>query len=493
MGSSWISGPQFTDNYGARRAPSPWKLIEKYKSLVYAMASRNEKGVCRVPLRLYADASRDPGSKIRAACNPSRITRSTFQHLFRTGMVSAGSVDKVAEVRNHPFLDLLDKPDPYGYFNRNALISLIVRYNDIVGSAYLCPEGQGWGDRATKSGKKGIPEYLWVLYSQYVQANRMVASPLINSFAYFKDTIPFDQVIWFRQTISLTDPYGSGYSPTYASDMYSDLEDKFVTLQDQILGMGPMPRVVATAKDSMMPPGRDEAIAFKQDMNRKQAGGNAGGLYVNTGAWDFTPMTYSPTDLSGMDLSEYDMYRMASIFDQPPTYYTVDTNLANLQAADEQHAKMGIEPRCTRISGTLTDFARMSDPRLFFAFDSCLREDEQQKAAIIDMALKNGSITINQANQESQWPPAEWGDEPWMAGTLVQPSMAMERHEQGLKQGEQAIESGEQADEIGADAHEHGKKMDKAQLEQDAKAKEDRLLAEVESLTRAIRKELDAG
>jgi len=275
--------------------------------------------------------------------------------------------------------------------------------------------------------------------------------------------------------------------------MYSDLEDKFVTLQDQILGLGPMPRVVATAKDAMMPPGKEEAIAFKQDMRSRQSGGAAGGLYVNTGAWDFTPMTYSPTDLSGMDLSEYDMYRMASIFDQPPTYYTVDTNLANLQAADEQHAKMGIEPRCVRIAGTLTDFVKMFDPRLFFAFDSCLREDEQQKAAIIDMALKNGSITINQANMESQWPPAPYGDEPWIPGTLVQPSMAMELHEQGMEQQKQALESGVQGDEIAADAHEHGKEMDKKQLAIEAKKKEERLLAEIESLTRAMRAEINAA
>ncbi len=486
MGTSWISGPQFTDNYGARRAPSPWQLIEKYKSLVFAMVSRNEKGVCRVPLRLYYDGGKDPGGTVGRLCNPGRITRSTFQHLFRAGLVSNGSVDKVQEVRTHPVLDRLDRPDPYGYFNRNALLSLISRYNDTVGSAYLYPEGAGWGNDQRKSGRREVPDWIWVLYSQYVLPVRQAASPLVDRFTYFRDTIPFDQLIWFRQTISLKDPYGSGYSPTYASDMYSDLEDKFVTLQDQILGLGPMPRVVATAKDPMMAPGRDEAIAFKQDMKRQQSGSNAGGLYVNTGAWDFTPMTYAPADLSGMDLSEYDMYRMASIFDQPPTYYTVDTNLANLQAADEQHAKMGIEPRCTRIAGTLTDFVRMFDERLFFAFDSCLREDEQQKAQIIDMALKNGSITINQANLESQWPPAPYGDEPWMSNSLVQPSMAMEAHEQKLEQGDQALQ---QSDAEMSDSA--LKQTDEGDDEGDDKGgSEARALAEARQLLRSIGDEL---
>ncbi len=57
------------------------------------------------------------------------------------------------------------------------------------------------------------------------------------------------------------------------------------------------------------------------------------------------------------------------------------------------------------------------------------------------MKLKNGQITINQANEESKYPPVPWGDEPWLPGTLVQPSMAQEKHEQGLEQGKVAMES----------------------------------------------------
>ena len=115
-------------------------------------------------------------------------------------------------------------------------------------------------------------------------------------------------------------------------------------------------------------------------------------------------MTYAPTDLSGMDLSEYDMYT----YPRP----AADLLHGRHQLGQPPGGRFMSTPRdwspseVMRTAGTLTDFVRMFDPRLFFAFDNCLREDEEQKARVTDMQLKNGSITINQANQESQWPPA---------------------------------------------------------------------------------------
>lgn len=448
LGTGLFGGPLYTDNYGGRRAPSPWQLIEKYKSMVYAMASRNEKAVCRVPFRLYSDSSKTNGGKARSACNPCGVSRSMTRRFIERGLISRGSVDNVEEIRTHPFLDLLDAPDPYGYFNRTALLSLVTRYNDIVGGAWLNPEGPGWGKDARKSGAKGPPEYLWVLYSQYVTPERMGRSPLVRSWQYFDRKIAFEDTIWFRQTISLRDPYGSGYSPAYASDMHSDLIDKFMSMEDQILGLGPMPRVIFTAKDPMMSPGRDEALGLKQDLKRQQSGGNAGGVYVNAAGWEVTAPNYPPVDMSGVELTTRELHWMAAIFDQPATYYTVDTNINNLQAADAQHAKMGVEPRCKMIGDVFTQFIRRYDPRLFFAPDPALAEDDEANQKVVDMQLKSGQITINQANEETQWPPVEWGDEPWLPGTLKQPTMLEQSHQMEQSTGAAAIENEGKATEF---------------------------------------------
>ncbi len=217
-----------------------------------------------------------------------------------------------------------------------------------------------------------------------------------------------------------------------------------------------------------MAPDDTERKRFEQDLNRKQRGGMAGGVIVSSGAWDFTPTSYAPADLAGKELSEYDLHRLASIFDQPPTYYTVDTNLANLQAADEQHARQGVEPRCKAIAGTLTNLVRTWDPRLCFEFDPALPEDEESRQKVVDMKLNRGQITINQANEEGKYPPVPWGDEPWLPGTLQQPTMMQEAHEQelataqaGIDQGDAQVEQGDAAVKQGDKAMEQGdKKLD---------------------------------
>lgn len=437
FGTSLLGGPQYSDAFQSRRAPSPWQLVEKYKSLIYAMVARNRNAVTRLPLRLYADGSRVQGKPNRN-CDPIKVSRAVGARLARAGQVSPAAVDQVYEIRDHPFLDVLDSPDPSGTFTRDKLIGLICAYQDVVGSCFIVPEGNGWREEGNRT--KGPPLYLWVLYSQYVLPVRHAGSPMVDHFMYFRDRIPYSDVLWFRQNHSLRDPYGSAYSPTYAGDMYADQEDRQVALFDQVLG-SPGPSLIASAKDPILAPNDTERKRFEQDMNRRQAGGNARRLLVTNGAYDFTPVTWSPTDLAGKEVSEYDLYRLASIFDQPPTYYTVDTNLANLQAADEQHARQGVEPRCKTIAGTLTALARLWDRRLSFAFDPALAEDEESRAKVVDMQLKNGQITINQANEEGKWPAVPWGDEPWIPGTLVQPSMATEKHEQELESGKVAMES----------------------------------------------------
>ena len=448
LGSTYLGGPLFTDAFGTKRAPSPWQLIEKYKSLIYAMVAKNANARCRVPLRLYADSSR--GAKPRSCCDPIKATRGIARRLssLEYTRVSPSAVDNIHEVRTHPILDCLDRPDPYGYFDRTKILSLISRYCDVVGSAYFMPEGNGWREDTgnymlqgdVNRSVKGPPVWLWILYSQYVLPVRMAGSPLINYFQYFADHIPYEQLLWFRTNHSLRDPYGAGYSPSYAGDMYADLEDRFVAIQDQLLGIGPRPNLIATAKDPLQPPGELERKRFEQELRQKHAGGYAGGVLVNTGAWDFTPVTYSPADLAGMEISTYDLNRLCNLFGIPPTYFSTDTNLANLQAADTQHARDGVEPWCATVASQLTNLVRTFDQRLFFAFDDCVPEDEERDARIVDMKVKNGLLTINQANEDSQYPPTAWGDEPWLPGTLVQPSMAMERHQQGLDQGQAAID-----------------------------------------------------
>ena len=449
VGTTVYGGPVWSDAFQSRHSPSPSQLIEKFKSLIYMCAIRNANAVSRIPLRLYADGSRAKG-KPRSDSEPIKVGRHIGMRLARSdSRISAAAVDQIYEIRNHPLLDVLDNPDPYDNFTRRQLIALMVAYMDVVGGGFLVPEGRGWDWRNPDPGrKKGPPEFLWVTYAQFMIPFREAGSTQVRYWSYFRDKIGYQDSLWFRHALSLRDAYGSSYSPTVAGDVYADQEDRFCAVWDQVLALGPRPNVVASAKDPNMPPGESERERLKQDFNRSQAAGNAGGLWVSTGAFDFTPISYQPADLAAKEINEYNLHRIASLFGQPPTYYSVDTNVANLQAADEQHARNAVEPRCDVIAGKLTQMARKMDPRLTFKFDPAIQEDDEARARVIDMKIKSGLITINQANEEERYPAVPWGDEPWLPGTLAQPSLAMERHQQGIEQQKAGIESQKKRDDF---------------------------------------------
>ena len=494
FGTQTMGGPYRTDAFGAKPAPSFLGLIERYHALIYAMVGRSRDGVTRVPFRLMADGSRVQGAPNRA-CDPIRVSRSTGRRLARAGNISASAVDQIYEVRQHPLLDVLDEPDPYGNFNRKKLIGLMVSFQDVVGSGYLVPEGRGWDWRKqTKSGKKGPPENLWVIYPQYTIPIRTGNSPQVEEFWYFADHLPFESVMWFRRNLSLRDAYGASFSPTYASEPYRQQEQELVAILSQVLGIGPRPNLMMTAKDAMIGVNPTQKQALEQQMVSKHAAYGAGGVLVNDGSWDVTPIDYPKADIAARDIAQHDRDNMASIFGMPPTYFTVDSNLANLQAADVQFARANTEPRCEEIAAQFTRLARMCDPRLFFAFDPVVQEDEVANMTCVQMRLDAGLTTPNQENEEGKWPAFPEGDEHWIPNNKSTMRMLMEQHEQQLEQGQAAIDGQDLEGGLAIDQHEHQKGMDKKKLQQEsAKAKEARMMDLAESVLRSIQSEMNSA
>ena len=482
FGTQTYGGPTYYDAFNSKRSPTQQRLAENYNALIYAMVNRSRDGVARVPMRLMADGSRVQGKPSRA-CDAIKVSRSVGRKMAEEGKVSTAAVDQVYEIRNHPVLDVLDEPDPYGTFTREKFIGVICSAMDVFGSAYIVPEGNGWDWTNPKARVKGPPDNLWVVYSQYIVPIRLGTSPIVDRFQYFASSLPLQSVLWFRHNHSLKDIYGSAFSPTSAGEPYRIQEQELVAVLSQQLGIAPRPSIIATAKDAMVGITPTQKLAFEQDLVRKFAAYGAGGIHVNDGAWEFTIPDYPKADIAAKEISQHDRDNLASIFGMPPTYFTVDTNLANLQAADVQFANANTGPRLKTIAGVFTRFVRMFDLRLFFAFDPPIPEDDEMREKVFSMRLASGRATINQVNEEEKYPPVDWGDEPWLPGTLVQPSMAMATHKLGLETGKKAMESGEQADEIAADGHEHQKKMDKEGLKIDAK-KADKLFGEANQITR---------
>lgn len=448
-GTQIVGGPLYIDAFASRTAPSPWQLIERHIGLVYAIVAKKRDAVASVPLRLMCDGSRRVlGGKPRAWCDPIRISRAVARKHAKQNMISPSAVDQVYEIRNHPMLDVLDNPDGLGYFTRESLIGLLVMYQDVVGQAFLVPEGNGWDWRERDQTKRrvGPPKFLHTIYPQYVIPFRAAASPLITAWQYFEDYIPFEAAIWFRHSISLRDAYGASYSPLYGGYMYADQESRFMSIFDQVLGLGPRPSLLVSPKSPDSPFGEVERKRLAQDLERQHSAGNAGRTLVTIDPVEVTPLTYAPTDLAGLNLSEYDRTNLATIFGLPPTYFTTETNLANLEAADAMFARFAVTPMCRSIAAVLTRLVRQFDARLYFQFDSPIADDELQQAQIDKIYVDMGAVTINELNEERKYDLKPWGDVPLVAGTLVPVDTLIEKARKSIEQMDAAMESQKKRD-----------------------------------------------
>jgi hypothetical protein len=455
MGVAWSGGPLYADAFGAKRGPSPWQLVESYSQIAFACTEFNALGVSALPLRLYSASGRGK-PKPRSYSEPRTVRRVEVQRLMGLPYVaktfSSKDVEDVHEITSHPFLETLDHPavdpDPESgqdYFDRPTLIATLCRYLDIVGLAYLKPESESGVGFADLVAAKIPPPLLWPLQAQYVWPVRQPDSALIWRYKYFlEDYLPRD-IIQIRLRPSLRDPYGAGYAAAQAAWQYSGLEAKGISMWDQLLGRGARPNMIVSPADPNYPFGEDEARRYQAELNTFHGGGRGGGLHVARFPVSATPIHYPGFDTGEMEINVYNMERMANCWGVPVSFLSSETNLANFQAGRTFHAQFGIEPRAQCLASAFTRIVRRFDPRLFMAFDGAIGEDKEANARIIDMKVKAGIITGNEANSDEPWTPKPWLEEPWIPGTLVQPSMAQERHDQGLEAAKVKTDDGNNA------------------------------------------------
>lgn len=420
-------GPGTSDAFLSRRAPSPYRLVESFRNLVYACACLNSAGVARTPLRLYA-ITRKGGQRARAFAGPVPVPARRAKHLRGLGYVARDmqAAEAVEEITSHPLLDLLDEPN--SEFDRPLLLAYLSLSIDVVGSGYV----------RTDDGTPGLPpQHLWPLQPQHVYPERITGSAIPDAYIYFGERLTHEQLVRFKM-VSLRDPYGPGYAPAQAAYSYGGLEELWVTSQEQLLRIGPRPSAIVGPIDPAQPFSPDQAKRLRADLNRKHAQAAGGGVIVSEGGYTFNALTYKPSEMGGTDLPRYVLERICNCFDVPVAFFTSETNLANLQAAETQHGKHGIEPRCVRIASALTRWAKRFDDRLFFAFDPAVGEDEERESRTDDRDIKNGSLTINERRTKRGLAEVPWGDEPWFSNTVTQPSELEEQRQQAQAQAEQA-------------------------------------------------------
>ena len=128
-------------------------------------------------------------------------------------------------------------------------------------------------------------------------------------------------------------------------------------------------------------------------------------------------LSHSMGDLAALAYLRATKEDVCNAFGVPLSFLTAETNLANLQAAEAQHACHAILPRLRRRDEKLNEqLVPLFDPsgRLFLASQDPVPIDANATVAQQQIDLKFGIVTINEVRGERGLPPVPWGDVPWL-------------------------------------------------------------------------------
>jgi hypothetical protein len=219
--------PSFIDAYRRVRSPSALDLIGELKNTAYACASLNASVCASYPPRLFVSSR--PGDP-----EPRCLTR-RLSPIERKGL-GIKAVDHVEEVVEHPLLTLLRAVNPT--HNAHDLWELTTLYQEVHGSAY-------W---YLSFGTLGVPESIWVLPSQHVQAVRNDGSTeLVDAYEVRTQMgvvrLPPSEVIHFRYP-DPRDPYGPGLSPLRAAYEHVALASEFLAYKRSVWSNNALPSVI---------------------------------------------------------------------------------------------------------------------------------------------------------------------------------------------------------------------------------------------------------
>jgi hypothetical protein len=128
-------------------------------------------------------------------------------------------------------------------------------------------------------------------------------------------------------------------------------------------------------------------------------------------------LQHSMGDLAALADARATKEDICNAFHVPVAFLTKETNLANLQAAEQQHLSQAIRPRLRRRDEKLNEqLVPLFDPtgRLFVASDDPAPGNCEMTLKEREMLLRLGVLTINEARSEEGLPPVSWGDGPWL-------------------------------------------------------------------------------
>jgi len=379
------------DAYQRRREPTARELMAELKATAWTCATINAGAVASHQPRLYIKTA--PGQP-RPKCKTISAPHVT-QKAYRLGA-------DVEEVLEHPLLTLLCQVNPYQ--NAFDLWELTTLYQEITGSAYWLIE----------QGPLGTPVNIWLLPSHCVTPERETDSKnLVDYYSYRSGSVETryspEEVISFSYP-DPKDPYLRGYSPLRACIEQVRLASEYAAFRTAKFANHALPDAILSPEEVI---GEEERDRLEMLWNQRMRRGGAGKVIVAESKLHMSLLAHSMGDLALLADAKATKEDIALTFGVPQPYVSGETNLANLQAAREQHGTLTLRPRIRRRDERLNErLVPLYDDtgRLFLWTEDPVPEDQDFAMRRRNSAVQLGYMTPNEARGELGLAPIAGGD-----------------------------------------------------------------------------------
>jgi HK97 family phage portal protein len=403
-GSQW-SGTSYVDSFKRTREPRPNELLAELKGMAWTCISLNAAVCATFPPRLYVVTQHN---QPRPKCLTKSLESKVERRLRATAhlAVHTKSAALIEEVTSHPLLDLLAQPNPC--HNQYDLWELTQVYLEVHGQAfwYLQP------------GLLGVPAAIWILPSQNVTPKRAPDSPnLIDYYNYrsgsWEQQFAPSEIVHFRYP-DPRDPYLGGISPLRAAFEQINFLSSYTAFKNTTYENNALPAALITP-DTVL--GEEERDRLETQIQQRFRRGGSGRVLVGESKMHLSLLSHSMGDLAALADARATKEDVANAFHCPISFFTTNTNLANLQASSAQHMQQAIGPRLERRDEKLNQgLVRQFDPtgRLFLASEDPVPVDQTASLAQQELDLKYGVLSVNEVRGGRGLPPVPWGNVPWL-------------------------------------------------------------------------------
>ncbi len=404
--TAWHTGQYWGEGLaalGGRKPLSKAEMVEQFTSWVYICAKTNADAIASVPLGLYvvSDAKGKRYQTIRTRTIKPPVEKYLSSHAGIRSRIVKG--EEVAEVTEHPFLDLMQNVNPV--MNGSDLREITSMFLDLTGEAY-------W---YVVRNRLGVPVELWPIPSPYMTPiPGKSLEEFVVGYEYqrggVKQQLPVEDVIPFQFPNPMNPFKGFSCVRGVADAIY--INSKINEYIESMFENKARPGGIFTADVAVSPASLDRA---KTELAEKYGGARmAGKSMMLPPGIRFDRDYVTPDELAYIEGKKNIREEICVALGVPiSVLVSTDVNRANAETGDYRHAKSGVLPRLRKIEEKINErLLPMFDERLFCAFDNPVPEDRDFLLRKRTADLGSGVSTINEERIAEGKEPVDGGDEP---------------------------------------------------------------------------------